>query len=42
LSILSLGDEVEGLGEAVAGVVAVGDAVVVVGAGEAVAVVVGA
>jgi hypothetical protein len=38
LSILSLGDGVEGLGEAVA----VGDAVVVVGAGEAVDVVVGA
>jgi hypothetical protein len=46
LSTLRRGEEVEGLGEAVAGVVAVvvgaGEAVVVVGAGEAVEVVVGA
>ncbi len=46
MSTLRRGEGVEGLGEAVAGVVAVvvgaGEAVVVVGAGEAVVVVVGA
>jgi hypothetical protein len=39
LSILPLGDGVEGLGEAVVVVVGEGEAVVVVGAGEAVVVV---